>query len=148
MNLESPNGHILKAQFGLEGVAKPGQLDRLVRELPAVRPAAAEQLTRIAYQTEYGIYDHSTANGGRPLADLALHPKLNAFEGGSQLSYIRRFYNYRMPQLFNLTLEQFFAMEYPIARFHLELAESAVTFKDRSTKELERDLSKQLELDL
>lgn len=147
MNLDSPNGHVLKAQFGLEGVYKPGQLDRLVRELPAVRPAAAEQLTRLAFQTEYGIYDHSV-DARRPLADLALHPKMNVFEGGSQLSYIRRFYNYRMHQQFGLTLEQFFAMEYPIAKFHLELAESAVTFKDRATKELERNLDKQLELDL
>ena len=148
MNSDSPNGHILKSRFGLDGVAMPGQLDKLVRELPAVRPAAAEQLTRIAFQTEYGIYDHTSGSRSRPLADLAMHPKLNIFEGGSHLSYIRRFYNYRMPQLFNLTLEQFFAMEYPIAKFHLELAESAITYKDRNTRDLENQLDKQLKLDL
>lgn len=120
----------------------------MLRELPAVRPTAAQQLTRIAYQTEYGIYDHSIPNRHRPLAALALHPKLNVWEGGGRLSYIRRFHNYRLHQQFGLTITEFFNLEYPIAKFYLELAESAVTYKDKATKDLEKDLTRQLNLDL
>lgn len=117
-------------QFGLDKLRQqePGQLDALLRELPAVRPTTAHRLSTIAYQTEYGIFDHSNPAlvKERPLAVVAMHPKEDVIEGGVERSHIRRFFNYRLGETFNLSLKDFFDLPVHVVNFLYELAESSI----------------------
>lgn len=103
-------------------------------------------LTRIAYQTEYGIFDHSDPllSKMRPLALDAMHPKEDYVEGGQVFSYIRRYYNLRVGKEFNMSLKDFMELPYDHAQLILEMASSIM----ENPSPAQRQVSKQLELDL
>lgn len=132
-------------RFGMDKLNQVGQIDVLMRELPAVRPTTAERLSLIAYQTDYGIFDHSSpAARSRPLAMVGVHPKEDTVEGGPIRSHIRRFFNYRIGKHFDLSLKEFFDLEVPVVHFLYEMAESRMANGDSA----ERELARQLDLDL
>lgn len=137
-------------QFGLDKLKQPGmgQLDALLRELPAVRPTTAHRLSLIAYQTDYGIFDHSSPEAqSRPLAVLAMHPKENVIEGGAERSHLRRFFNYRIGKQFNLSLDQFFDLPVDVVNFLYELVESQITQEPNADRLLRKKLDLDLDLD-
>lgn len=143
LNYEDDNGHVLFNKFGLKQAGQHGLMDQFLREQPAVRPIAARQLGLMAYQTEYGIYDHiNNPDKSRPLALLALHDKENAWEGGPILSMIRRFYTYRIFE--QMSLDIFWDLPYPEAMFILEMAEDSIKQRGSAVAQAERDLTREM----
>ncbi|MNC04045.1 hypothetical protein D3C87_1278450 [compost metagenome] len=144
INEDDKNGHVLFGTFGLQQATQHGLIDQLLRETPAVRPTAAAQLSLMAYQTDYGIYDHVTQpDRMRPLALMALHDKENAWEGGPMFSLVRRYHTYRIYEQ-GYSLTEFWDLPYPIAAFILEMAEDAIRQKDSAATAAENELAKGL----
>lgn len=143
LNEDEGNGHVLFNTFGLAQAQQKGLLDQVLHETPAVRPVAAAQLSLMAYQTDYGIYNHHHPDPERPLAIHAMHPRENAYEGGPILSLVRRFHNYRLADM-GYRLEEFWQLEYPIAMFIFELAEHAITQKNTVAGKAEAELAKEM----
>lgn len=139
-----PNGHVLFNSFGLGQAQKQGLIDSYLRDSPAVRPTAAAQLSLMAYQTDYGIFDHINGDANRPLALVALHDKENTYEGGPILSLIRRFNNYRLYEQ-GYSFTEFVDLPYPMAMFIFEMAENAITQKDAVAERAEKELKKEMQ---
>lgn len=144
---EGPNAHVGLLSFGLDRVNKRGQLDVLLRDLPAVRPTTAEILTRTAYQTEYGIFNHDDPHAAhrRPLALVAMHTKENVMEGSTYLSALRRFYNFKINTTFTISAKDFFALPVWETELYFEMAASTMEQAAQRGKKLERQM--QMELD-
>jgi len=143
----NPNAHVSMLGFGLDKVGQWGELDTLLRDCPAVRPTTAERLSKAAYQSEYGIYDHTHPHK-HPLATVMMHAKEDVWEGGPELTHIRRYHAHRYATLFNMSLDEYFAMPYYRAEFLYELVKSTsenLSSQERATRDeianLERDLS-------
>lgn len=143
LDVTDHNGHVLYHRFGLEQADRQGLLDQMLRETPAVRPVAAAQLSLMAYQTDYGIYNHTVSDPNRPLALIAMHPKENTFEGGPILSLIRRFHNFRIQEL-GVSMVEFFNLPYPQAMFLFELAEHNMTKNTNAVDKADAELAKEL----
>lgn len=118
-------------------------MDALLRELPAVRPTAAEIITLSCYQTEYGIFDHQRASRHRPLALVAMHPKEDVVEGGPLFTHIRKYYHHQVHKHFGLSLSEFLELPPYVAEFLYEIARAEVTQEESR----HRSLKKQLDLD-
>jgi len=125
--------------FGLDRIGKPGEIDRLLREFPAIRPIDADRLTRAAYQTEYGIYNHANPNA-HPLADVMVHPMENTWEGGPWLTHIRRYMAHRYNELFRISLPEYFDMPFWMTEFLYELARTNTQEGSVRERELQREL--------
>lgn len=97
----------------------------------------------MAYQTDYGIYNHSLNDPTRPLALLAMHPKENTFEGGPVLSLIRRFHNFKIQDL-GVSMSEFFNLPYAQAMFLFELAEHNMTKNTTAVSNADAELAKEL----
>jgi hypothetical protein len=94
----------------------------------------------MAYQTDYGIYDHINApDPMRPLALMAMHDKENAWEGGPMFSLVRRYHTYRIHEQ-GYSLTEFWNLPYPIAAFILDMAEDTIRQKDSAAAAAERAL--------
>lgn len=134
--------------FGLDRVNKRGQLDVLLRDLPAVRPTSAEIMTRVAYQTEYGIFNHDDPHAAkrRPLALVAMHPKENVMEGSTYLSALRRFYSFKINTTFTISAKDFFDLPVWETEVYFDMAASTMEQAAQRGKKLERQM--QMELDL
>lgn len=143
LDVEDHNGHVQYHRFGLEQADRQGLLDQLLRETPAVRPVAAAQLSLMAYQTDYGIFDHTVGDPTRPLALMAMHPKENTFEGGPVLSLIRRFHNFKIQDL-GVSMTEFFGLPYSQAMFLFELAEHNMTKNTTAVSNADAELAKEL----
>ncbi len=144
LNDNDDNGHVLYNSFGLSQAQRSGLIDQLLRESPAVRPVAAAQLSLMAYQTDYGIYDHiHNPDPNRPLALMALHPKENAYEGGPMFSLVRRYHTYRL-QEYGYSLTEFWDLPFPIAMLIIQMAEDTIKQKDSAASTAERELAKEL----
>lgn len=119
----------------------------MLRDSPAVRPTAAAQLSLMAYQTDYGIYDHiHNPDPNRPLAIMALHPKENSWEGGPMFSLIRRYHTYRIYEQ-GYSWDVFCELPYPHAMFVIEMAEDAIRQRDTAADKAQRELDKQMQGD-
>lgn len=140
INTDDDNGHVLFHRFGLEQAQHEGLLDQILHDTPAVRSTAAAQLSLMAYQTDYGIYDHRHPDPERPLALIAMHPKENTYEGGPLFSIVRRFHNYRIMDL-GYSLEDFLNLPYPVAMLLFEIAEHDITQKDTKVSKAEKELT-------
>ncbi len=139
------NGHVLYNTFGLKQSQRLGLIDKLLRESPAVRPVAAAQLSLMAYQTDYGIYDHINGHDkNRPLALMALHPKENTYEGGPMFSMVRRYYTYRLSD-YGVSLPEFMELPYPLASLIMQMAEDTIKQKDSAAERAERELQRQMD---
>lgn len=128
------------SSFGLSRVDKEGQLDALIRELPAVRATAAEVITLSCYQTEYGIYNHDRRDRG-PLSLVALHPKENMMEGGPLYQHIRRFFHYRLHKLFGLSLVVFLELPLYVVELLYDIAMADATAQDHTHRDVQRQLN-------
>lgn len=146
MDLDSPNGHVGFSSFGLNRIEQEGQLDALIRELPAVRATAAEVITLSCYQTEYGIYNHDRYDRG-PLSLVAQHPKENSMEGGALFVHIRRFFHYRLSKLFGLSLSEFLELPPFVVELLYEIARADATQQDKTHTEVQRQLNLDFEDD-
>lgn len=98
------------------------KLDNLLKTLGVVRPVIAEQLSRRAYMKDYGLLDDNSDND--PLASVRYNPKTDTVEGGSNRSWIRRYYNSGIKDAFGLSLTEFFNYSYADVKFLIEIAES------------------------
>lgn len=127
--------------FGLDRNNQWGQFDTLLRDLPAVRPTTAKYLTRLAYLTDYGIYDCGQPNA-HPLAAYMVHPKEDTFEGSTEMTHLRRFFVYRYGERFNLSINAYFALPYYQAEFLFELSKVDSGDEEGSQRELKRWMDK------
>jgi len=144
LTLDDPNGHVGFSRFGLDQLGQEGQFDALLRELPAVRPTAAEMIGLSCYQTEYGIFNHSRVRGPteqRPLASVALHDKEDVMEGGPLFSHIRRFYQYRLHKLFGLSLNEFLELPLYMVELLYDIAIADATQQDHTHRDVQRQLN-------
>jgi hypothetical protein len=132
----------------LERVNQRGQLDAMLRELPAMRSTTTEIMTRMAYQTEYGIFNHEDPRASklRPLALVAMHDKEDVVEGSPYASALRRFYSFKMHTTFGMTAKQFFDLPVWETELYYDMAASALEESASKGKKLEKQM--QMELDL
>lgn len=114
-----------------------------MRDLPAVRPTVAEQITLACYQTEYGIFDHEAPHSNRPLAMVAMHDKEDVIEGGQLFSHIRKYHSHRVYKLFGINLIEF--LELP--PYVVELLYDMAAAEAVRTESTHRKLQQQLDLD-
>lgn len=121
---DDPNGHITLSRFGLSISNDVSEYDELVRTLDAVRPSIARRLSIKAYHRDYGIHDHADDD---PLDIVTLHPKENIIEGGPVRTWMRKYVNHSIRDIFGLNIWEFFDSPYNEVLFMLELAESKVT---------------------
>lgn len=140
------NGHVAFSSFGLSRVKEEGQLDALIRELPAVRPTAAEIITLSCYQTEYGIYNHDRLDR-RPLSLVAMHPKEDVLEGGPLYSHVRKFFNYRIQKHFGLSLLEFLELPPYLVELLYDIAKADATQQDHTHRDVQRQLNMDLDDD-
>lgn len=132
------------ARFGLDKIGTEGQLDALLRELPAVRPTAAEIISLSCYQTEYGIYNHERRDPQRPLALVAMHPKENAMEGNTLFSHVRKFYNYQIYKNFGLSLTEFMELPPHVVELLYDIAQAEATQHESTSREVHRQMNLEL----
>jgi hypothetical protein len=144
LNYEDPDGHVVFSRFGLTPRNTRSELERLLEELPAVRPTVAEILALSAYQTEYGIYNHQAPDHTRPLALVAMHPKEDVLEGGPLFSHIRRYHQHQIQQHFRLSLVEF--LELP--PYLVDLLYDITPAESHRTQSITRQIQHQLDHDL
>lgn len=100
-------------------------------------------MTRAAYQNQYGIFYHSNPGAAktRPLALVALHDKENIVEGGLEFAYIRKFYHFKIGDIFNISLDDFFNMEKYRADFLCEIGKEHIKKFEKTNSEFEKQLN-------
>lgn len=140
LDLDDPNGHVAFSSFGLHQLNSTGQIDALLRELPAVRATAAEIITLSCYQTEYGIFDHEKPHPHKPLALVAMHPKEDAMEGSTLFSHIRRYYNYQIRKQFGLSLSEFLDLPPYVVDLLYDIAQADATQQENTHRSVQRQL--------
>lgn len=91
------------------------ELDRLHREIGALRSTTAEQLTRSAYLTDYGLRDQ-TSNPLTPMDTVRLYPKTNMVEGGPQLAMYRDFIRLGIRENCGITLTEWLDLPWWISQ--------------------------------
>lgn len=104
-------------------------------------------MTRTAYQTEYGIFNHDDpmAAKRRPLALVAMHPKEDVLEGSTYVSALRRFYSFKINTTFSMSAHEFFALPVWETELYYDMAASTIEQAAQRGKKLERQM--QMELD-
>lgn len=132
------------SEFGLDHLDRKGQLDALMRELPAVRPSIAQIMTATAYQTEFGLYDHA-APGNHGLALVAMHPKEDVIEGGPTFTHIRRFFHYRIHKHFSLSLEEFMGLPPYVTELLYDMARGEATRTTSTLSSIEREMEEEFD---
>jgi hypothetical protein len=140
LDLNDANGHVGFSSFGLHQLNSSGQIDALLRELPAVRATAAEIITLSCYQTEYGIFNHERPHPERPLALVAMHPKEDVVEGGPLYSHIRRYYNYQIYKHFGLSLSEFLELPMHLADLLYDISRADATQHETTQRSVQRQL--------
>lgn len=134
------------SRFGLTHQDEPSQLDTLLRELPAVRPTAAEYIARTSYQTEYGIYDHERLHGHQPLAVVAMHPKEDVIEGGPLFTHIRRYHSHQIYKQFGVSLTEFLELPLHVVELLYAMAEAEATRVESGLRSAQRQMESDLDL--
>lgn len=116
------------------------EISNLAHTLPAVTSVTAERLTRTAYQNQYKIFPHHDPRKvkERPLALVAMHDKENAVEGSLRYSYIRRFYQLKIGEVFHLSYHDFFDLPVDEAEFLCEIAKQHAQTYQKTAGEVER----------
>ncbi len=120
VDLTDPDGHVTMLTFGLKELDH-SELERHYVETGAMRPVVTQMVTRKAYQQDRGICTHQTND---PLDLIRLHPKEDIVEGGPRRTWQRKFVNYRLAAITNLSINEFFELPYDDAMFYIELGES------------------------
>lgn len=116
------------------------ELDRLLSELPAIRPTSAELITRMAYQTEYGIFDHQKHGYSRPLASVAFHDKEDVLEGGPLFTHIRKYHSRQIYKSFGLSLLEFMDLPVYITQLIYDIADNDAVSSDAVYRDVEKDM--------
>lgn len=140
LDLNDANGHVGFSSFGLHQLNSSGQIDALLRELPAVRATAAEIITLSCYQTEYEIFNHEKPHPQRPLALVAMHPKEDVMEGGPLYSHVRRYYNYQIYKHFGVSLVDFLELPMHVVDLLYDIARADATHQEVTHRSVQRQL--------
>lgn len=106
--------------FGLTDL-DDSELERLYVDVGPMRPVVTQMVTRKAYHRDRGICTHQTDD---PLDLIRLHPKEDIVEGGPRRTWQRKFVNYRLAAITNLSINEFFELPFDDAMFYIELSES------------------------
>lgn len=106
--------------FGLQEIEN-SQLEELYMSQGPMRPVITQMVTRKAYHQDRGICTHQTED---PLDLVRLHPKENIIEGGPRRTWQRKYANYRIKDVWGLSVLEFFELTFDEARFYVEYAES------------------------
>lgn len=115
----------------------------MLRDLPAMIAGNAELAMRVAYDTEYGIYDHNTAHRS-PMALVRMHPKEQLIEGGPLYKLVREYHSFKVYKEFGISLTEY--LELP--RFVTELllgickeeTKAAIKAADKQLNAMRNDL--------
>lgn len=118
------------------------QVMETIRSFPPMLPTTAESIMRTAYRVDHGIIDPSEV--GKPFSTVRYSPKEDTVEGSLRFSYIRKFYHFKLGELFNLDLEKFFALSFDDANFLCEIAASHQQRFNKVASGIERDLEQDL----
>jgi hypothetical protein len=130
--------------FGLIDDDAITEMQRLKETLPAVSPIHARLLTTIAYQTEFGIFNHQHDHR-RPLAPVAFHDKEDTLEGSQWFSHIRKYYHYRIGKVFNMSLDEFMSQPPVITNLLYDIAKSDATQHEKTATSVQKQMSLDLE---
>lgn len=114
------DGHVTMNSFGLRDVEN-SELERIYSEIGPMRSVVTQMVTRKAYHRDRGICTHQIDD---PLDLVKLHPKEDIVEGGPRRTWIRKFVNYRIGIVANISIIEFFELSFDDARFLTELCES------------------------
>lgn len=118
--------------FGLEEVEN-SRLEDLYMTQGPMRPVVTEMVTRKAYQQDRGICTHQTND---PLDLVRMHPKENIVEGGPKRTWQRKYANFRIKDIWGVSVLDFFELAFDEARFYVEYAESASVQEGVSANQL------------
>ena len=98
----------------------------------------AQIVLRDAYDTSYGIYDHSAQNPNRPMALVGMHPAENTTYHSRLYNTIRRYKTYDIKTAFGLSLVEFLELPREISSFLLNLqAESKQSENSKQQRALD-----------
>lgn len=122
--------------FGLQEVEN-SCLEELYMTQGPMRPVVTEMVTRKAYQQDRGICTHQTND---PLDLVRLHPKEDIVEGGPRRTWQRKYANYRIKDVWGISVLDFFELTFDEARFYVEYAQSASVQEGISANQLIRGL--------
>lgn len=75
------------------------------------------------------------------MALVALHDKENVVEGGLEFSYIRKFYHFKLGDIFNISLNDFLNMEKYRADFLCEIGKEHIKKFEVTANELDKQLN-------
>lgn len=118
------------------------QVMETIRSFPPMLPTTAESIMRTAYRVDHGLIAPNEV--GKPFATVKYSPKEDTVEGSLRFSYIRKFYHFKIGELFNTDLDGFFALPYDDANFLCEIAASHQHRFNRVANSIEQDLEKDL----
>lgn len=108
-----------------------------------MRSTVADQVLQMAYETEYGIFDHESFPD-QPLALVKQHDKEDVVEGSALYAHIRKFFHYRMHKHFGVSLPEFLDLPPHVC----DLLYDIVQYDTIGGEKEHRNLERQLQLDL
>lgn len=112
---------MLKPRFGLNVVGRDAELNKLLDNVKSLDSIQAQIVLRDAYDTSYGIYDHSNENPNRPMALVGMHPAENTTYHSRLYNAIRRYKIYDVKTHFGLSLTEFLELPREYTTFILGL---------------------------
>jgi hypothetical protein len=91
-------------------------------QAPKLISSDATLLLMEAYETTYGIHNHSSGDVERPLAAVAMHPPENALVGSTLYGRIEQFAEFGVAKHFGLSFSEFLDLPPYVAGRILEVS--------------------------
>lgn len=125
------------ASFGLQDI-DDSKLEDLYLTMGPMRPVVTQMVTRKAYHQDRGICTHQTDD---PLDLVRLHPKEDIIEGGPLRTWQRKYANYRIKDVWGVSVLEFFELAFDEARFYVEYAQATAVQETINANSLMRTLT-------
>lgn len=96
------------------------------------------EVFRAKYETDFGIYNHGSHGGKRPLASIAFHPLENINQGSLLESYMDLYLNCDIRNIWGESFEEFMNAPLDVVEMKAEKAKNILNRKAREQEEAER----------
>lgn len=133
---------MLDVEFG-EGVSIIEPLRTLLKTSPVLCATDARLVLLEQYETFYGIYNHTTGDPNRSMANIAMHYAENVSDGSLLDERIAQFAEKKITKYFGLSFKEF--LEYPpdVCFKMLEVAEKQSKIESDATTSVLNQLNNQ-----
>ena len=116
------------------------QIDKLIEQGERWRPTTVDQLTSMAYLTEFGIMPEKSGPHTNPFGVVGYYEKEDFLEGSELYSYIRRFHRLKINSSSGLSLLEFMELPKHVADLLIEIAQSEYRETNDEFKSLKDNL--------